>query len=56
MEVWSFPNGRQVIEMSLEGKDSPGDLEQFSNLVASPLHKAGVTPLRESMTYIATGC
>jgi hypothetical protein len=57
VEEWHLAGGHVAIEVSLSGKDSKKDRNQFRDQVVKPLvdvHK--IVPLNKSMTEMASNC
>jgi hypothetical protein len=56
VERWSLPQGRSVIEVSMEGNDSDEDRERFRRQVVMPLMGQNVLPLADSKTDLGGAC
>lgn len=56
IEKWSLPKGRVVIEVSMEGVDTPTDFEKFRERVVKPLIDLKAEPLKESKTELGSDC
>ena len=56
VEQWSLPQGRVVIEVSMEGSDSKVDLERFRDKVVMPLLDRKAIPLEGSKTELGSDC
>lgn len=56
IEKWTLPKGRAVIEVSMEGVDTPTDFERFRERVVKPLMDLKAEPLKESKTELGSDC
>ncbi len=55
-EEWQLSSGAKVIEISLSGKDTKKELENFRRSVVDVLINRGVTPLDRSKSEMGSEC
>jgi hypothetical protein len=55
-EEWQLSSGAKVIEVSISGKDTQMELENFKRSVVHGLINRGVTPLDRSKSEMGSKC